>query len=143
MTSSQTYEPGDIVEIIDDEGGSYGRPKGHRFEVQDYSEGFQPHDVEYGDDDYMQGPIIDGWDQQGSLEVEAKHVRLVHRAADVPTPTVADFAKALDIGSMTGDFEHDTTEFEDGTAYFTFTDRRSGLRWFATVEVSSVVRSDT
>lgn len=137
---SDAYSHGDIVEITKT-GAAFGRPKGSRFEVTDYFEGFKPGDDEYGDDGFMQGPIVDGIDERGSVEVEAEHVRLVHRADAVPRPTAQEFAKALGLGSLRSDFEQDVTEYEDGTAYITFVDKRSGLSWTAVVRVASIERA--
>src|SRR5512139_2085738 len=48
--------------------------KGEAFEVFSYFEGFQPGDAEYGNDDYIQGPIVEGASERGTVEVPASVV---------------------------------------------------------------------
>lgn len=126
-TTTQPFSPGDVVEFVSDDGPRRAS-KGDRMIVELCDPGFQPGDEEYGDDDYMQGPIIEGVVNGGDVETEAKHVRLVMRASDVKHPTREEVAQAVTID----DFRHDgdwfvhTEEVDGAVRTSSFTDRETG-----------------
>lgn len=138
-----TYQTGDVVEFITDD-GPRRTSKGDRMVVEAYDPGFQPGDPEYGDDDYMQGPIVEGYVNGASIETEAEHVKLVTRAQDVRRPTHEDVARALDLRD--NGFNHDwfthLVEPEGNEVAFTFTDRDTGTDYVARVIVAEVWRAD-
>lgn len=138
-----TYRRGDIVEFISDD-GPRRTSKGDRMEVEFYDEGFKPGDPEYGDNDYMQGPVVEGYVNGASIETEAEHVKLVTRAKDVRKPSLEDVARALDLDDGRNDLDWFThlIEPEGNEVSFTFTDRETGRDYTARVIVAEVWRAD-
>lgn len=138
-----TYQPGDVVEFITDDGPRY-TSKGDRMEVEFYHPGFQPGDPEYGDDDHLQGPVVEGYVNGASVEVEVEHVKLVTRAKDVLKPRCEDVARALDLDDGRGNHDWFThlIEPEGNEVAFTFTDRSTGRDYTARVIVAEVWRAD-
>lgn len=128
--STQQIEVGDVVELTTHV--DRGR-KGDRFVVEFYDEGFVEGDEEFGNPDYLQGPILEGWVRHGTCEVEASNVTLVTKAADVKEPTAKQVAESL---RLDGD-EYEAHEWGpegDGDAYFMFTDEND-QEWTAFVRV--------
>lgn len=95
-----TIQPGDVVEITRDLDYFDRGHKGTRFTADQVEDGFRPGDPEYGDPDWLQGPIVHGWANHSTAEVQASDLRLVSRAADVKEPTPDRVARALRIDSM-------------------------------------------